>query len=90
MLALSLFETLCFTAVAFAVYLVYAVVYRLYLSPLAKFPGPKLAALTTGYEIYYDVVDGPRFPWAVEELHRRYGRLINSGRTLLCLVDIPM
>ena len=52
---------------------VYVAVSRLYLSPLAKIPGPKLAAFTKLYEVYYDLVDGPRFPWVVEDLHRRYG-----------------
>lgn len=31
-------------------------VYRLYLSPLAKFPGPRFAALTLWFEFYYDVI----------------------------------
>lgn len=41
-------------------YAVYLVLYRLFLSPLAKIPGPKLAALTYWYECYYGMAN--RFP----------------------------
>lgn len=30
--------------------------YRLYMSPIAKFPGPKIAAATWLYQFYYDVI----------------------------------
>lgn len=42
-----------------AAYLLYCfglAIYRLYVSPLSKYPGPKLAAASWGYEVYYDVV----------------------------------
>ena len=53
----------------FAVYWSTLGLYRLYLNPLAKFPGPKLAALTLWYEFYYDVVKRGRYTWKIAELH---------------------
>ena len=53
-------------------------IYRLYFSPLAKFPGRKLAILTLWYEFYYQVVKGGRFVWEVEKMHQEYGN-ISSG-----------
>ncbi len=48
--------------------------FRLYLSPLARFPGPKLAALTSWYEFYYDYFQRGRFTWKIKELHAQYGK----------------
>lgn len=48
-------------------------IYRAYLSPLAKIPGPKLAGLTSWYEFYYDVVKGGQFTLHLQDLHRKYG-----------------
>lgn len=55
-------------------YLVALGVYRLYLHPLAKFPGPKLAALTFNYEFYYNAIKKGSFIFATQELHKKYGR----------------
>ena len=49
------------------------VIYRLYLSPISQVPGPRLAAITSLYEQYYDLVFEGRFPWQIDELHQRYG-----------------
>ena len=48
-------------------------IYRLYFSPIAKFPGPKLAAVTYLYEIYYDVVRRGKYTWKIRDLHAKYG-----------------
>ena len=61
------------TAVA-AVLVVYVATWRLYLSPISKFPGPRLAALTLWYEFYYDVIQGGMYIWGIERLHKIYGK----------------
>ena len=61
-----------------ALYLAATAVYRLYFSPIAHFPGPRLAALTFGYEFYYDVIKQGRFTWKIGELHRQYGKLARA------------
>jgi hypothetical protein len=57
----------------FVVYTVYLVIARLYWSPLAKFPGPKLAAVSNWYEFYYDVILQGRFTGHIQSLHQQYG-----------------
>ena len=66
------------------VYLVCLSVWRLYLCPLAGFPGPKLAALTLWYECYYDVLKpgGGLYIWKIEEMHKKYGKSILSSKYL--------
>lgn len=54
-------------------YLIALAIYRLYLSPLSKFPGPKLAAFTKWYEFYYDVVLQGQFTFQIEKMHKNYG-----------------
>lgn len=60
-------------AVGLVLYLIGLVVDRLYLSQLAKFPGPKLAALTRWYEAYYEIVLGGQYSFKIDQLHDIYG-----------------
>jgi hypothetical protein len=47
--------------------------YRLFLHPLAQFPGPKLAAITRYYEAYYDIVQNGQYTFKIVEMHKKYG-----------------
>lgn len=46
---------------------------RLFFSPLAGFPGPKIAALTDWYEFYYDFFRHGKYIFEIEKMHEKYG-----------------
>ncbi|KAL2786798.1 cytochrome P450 [Aspergillus keveii] len=52
------------------------VTYRLYFHPLRKIPGPWLAAVTSWYEFYQDVILGGHYVKEYPVLHARYGPVI--------------
>lgn len=54
-------------------YLAIRSVYRLFLSPVAHIPGPKLAAVTRWYEAYYEIVLGGQYSFHIDKLHDIYG-----------------
>jgi hypothetical protein len=58
---------------ALLTYFAFKWVYRLYFHPLAKFPGPWLAAVSTWYEGYYDIVKKGRYIFEVEKMHQSHG-----------------
>ncbi|KAK8043849.1 cytochrome p450 domain-containing protein [Apiospora phragmitis] len=57
------------------------VFYRLFLDPLARFPGPRLAAISRWYETYYDVFLGGKYTFKIAELHKEYVRTNCMWRT---------
>lgn len=59
-------------------YTIYVLTSRIFLSPLRNIPGPKLAALTSWYEFYFDAIQQGRFVWKVRDLHSEYGLSVLS------------
>lgn len=79
--AASSLSWLAVAAIALLIYLGYLILYRLYLSPIARFPGPKLAALTWWYEFYHDVNRGGQYCFKINEIHDQYGKLSYNATT---------
>ncbi|KAI9837891.1 MAG: hypothetical protein M1837_002681 [Sclerophora amabilis] len=51
-------------------------IYRLVLHPLARYPGPKLAAATVMYEFYYDAIKGGMYVFEIQRMHEKYGPIV--------------
>lgn len=64
-------------AASLALYGIGLTVYRLYLHPLAKFPGPRLAAVTSFYEGYYEIVLKGQYSRQISKLHDQYGKTLS-------------
>ncbi|KAF2739714.1 cytochrome P450 [Polyplosphaeria fusca] len=60
---------------AFVTYVILKTVYRLFFHPLAKIPGPKLAAATTLWNAHYDI-NASGLCKILPELHKKYGPII--------------
>jgi len=62
-------------ALVFLLYSVSSCFYRLYISPLSRIPGPKLAAATGWYETYFELFHklGDQYLFHIQQLHREYG-----------------
>lgn len=60
-------------ALSIAAYFLTLVFYRLWLHPLSRFPGPKLAAISRWYEGYWDLVHNGQYTFRIAEFHKQYG-----------------
>ena len=71
----ALIALLSWQSIAATIVLYYATLalFRLYLHPLARFPGPKLAAVSLLYEGYYDLYLPGQYTFKIAELHKQYG-----------------
>ncbi|KAL8663897.1 MAG: hypothetical protein Q9202_003446 [Teloschistes flavicans] len=70
-----------------ALYVLSLVTYRLVFSPIAKFPGPKLAAATTWYELYYDIIHKGKYIFEIEKMHDKYGPIVRINPFELSIRD---
>ncbi|GMG12485.1 unnamed protein product [Aspergillus oryzae] len=61
--------------------------YRLYFHPLAKIPGPKLAAASHLLEFYYDVILGGKFLFQVEKMHQNIGPIVRINPKEVHIID---
>ena len=78
-------STIQVATLSLILYYIALVVYRLYFSPIAKFPGPKIAASTLWYEFYYDVVKKGQYTWEIGKMHEKYGKLRSATSAGSCL-----
>jgi hypothetical protein len=69
----SIWGTATAAAATVAMWLAGLAAYRLYLGPLAGFPGPRLAALTGWYETYFECWMRGRYWVEIEKMHEKYG-----------------
>lgn len=53
-------------------------VYRLYFHSLRQFPGPRIAAITSGYSIYHNIFQGG-ISIILPALHEKYGPVVRIG-----------
>jgi hypothetical protein len=67
-------SSLAIALIALVAWYIVRTAYRVFFHPLAKFPGPTLAAVTTWYEGWFDVITGKgRFTFHLKDLHDKYG-----------------
>jgi hypothetical protein len=69
----SVFGSIAAASIILVCYVIALYLYRVFLHPLAKYPGPKLAAASNWYEFYYDVYRQGDFTRHIQELHKTYG-----------------
>ncbi|KAH8897644.1 cytochrome P450 [Thozetella sp. PMI_491] len=85
---MSILATLAWAISALAVCFVAQCIYDLFCHPLRRFPGPKIAAIGSYYEFYYDVIKDGTYLWEIEKMHREYGPIVRINSKSLHIYDV--
>ncbi|KAB2568622.1 Averantin hydroxylase [Lasiodiplodia theobromae] len=72
-------------ACAFPIFIIALIIYRLYLHPLSKYPGPKYAAVS-GLVYWYVLVRGDLAHW-YHRMHEQYGEVVRVGPNKLSFIN---
>lgn len=72
---------------AIAAWLFTAILYRLAFHPLAAYPGPLLARISTIWQFYQDVILGGRMSYTLRQLHDTYGPIVRIAPNCLHIAD---
>ncbi|KAJ5662422.1 Cytochrome monooxygenase lcsI [Penicillium maclennaniae] len=70
-------STISLVAIALAAYLLWTIFYNLYIHPLSKYPGPKVAACTDLLNLYWTSTG--QYYYKLKELHDQYGDVVRVG-----------
>lgn len=70
------------------VWLALLAIYRLFCSPLAGIPGPKIAAVSAWYELYWDCVRQGHYLFKIEQMHQKYGLFSLSIRPFFLILSL--
>ncbi|KAK7532076.1 cytochrome P450 monooxygenase-like protein [Phyllosticta citribraziliensis] len=74
------FPTLLLTSAAIGItWIAWQALYNVYFHPLARFPGPRLAAATRYWKAWVECVQEKSFTHELEKLHARYGKVVRVG-----------
>jgi len=82
-------STLRLVALGAVLFYIGRIIYRVWFHPLARFPGPCLAAATSLYEAYYEVLHkgGAQFAPKIRELHAKYGPIVRINPSEISVND---
>ena len=84
---LTIWPLAALAASSFSLYVILLYTYRLTLHPLAKYPGPRLAAVTFWFEFYHDFFRGGQYLFRIRDMHAKYGHIVRISPDELHIND---